>query len=50
LTTGGLIEGSVALRYAEHVISGRIFPAKFLGETTDSAAFGNIVPKIPPKD
>jgi hypothetical protein len=31
LTTGGLIEAAVALRYAEHVISGRIFPGRFLG-------------------
>jgi hypothetical protein len=28
-----LTEASVALRYGEHVISGRIFPGKFLGET-----------------
>ena len=42
--------GSVVLRYAKHAISGRIFPGRLLGEITDSAVFGNIVPKIPPKD
>jgi hypothetical protein len=34
---------SVALRYAEHVISGKIFPDRFLGASDEAA----IAPALP---
>jgi hypothetical protein len=43
LTTSGLIEASDALRYAENVISGRIFSGRFLGASDEAA----IAPALP---